>query len=162
MVVAMSLIKCPECKKEISDKSEICIHCGYPVKDFFLSDIENVLSKINLCLNNIKIKNEMLNNFEQEYDKIKEYIEIFSEINHPEEKIIEFNDKLLIMLYEFVENIIYYFTPEESCDLFSLIDFTKISGTTQKAFVEKIDNLLTKEGAFNNNCISNQCCVILW
>ena len=53
MVVAMSLIKCPECEKEISDKSEICIHCGYPVKDFFLSDIENVLSKINLCLNNI-------------------------------------------------------------------------------------------------------------
>lgn len=27
----MALIECPECKKEISDQSEICIHCGYPI-----------------------------------------------------------------------------------------------------------------------------------
>ena len=27
----MALIKCPECGKEISDKSPACIHCGYPV-----------------------------------------------------------------------------------------------------------------------------------
>lgn len=162
MVVAMSLIKCPECEKEISDKSEICIHCGYPVKDFFLSDIENVLSKINLCLNNIKIKNEMLNNFEQEYDKIEEYIEIFSGINHPEEKIIKFNSKLLIMLYETVENIFYYLTPEKSCNLFSFVDFKNISDNTQKVFVEKIDNLLTKDGAFDEDSIGSQSYIIFW
>ncbi len=30
----MSLIKCPECNKEISDKAKVCPHCGYeqPVK----------------------------------------------------------------------------------------------------------------------------------
>ena len=28
----MSLIKCPECQKEISDKAEKCISCGYPIK----------------------------------------------------------------------------------------------------------------------------------
>lgn len=27
----MALIKCPECDKEISDKSKICVHCGYPI-----------------------------------------------------------------------------------------------------------------------------------
>lgn len=27
----MALIKCPECGKEISDKAEICIYCGYPL-----------------------------------------------------------------------------------------------------------------------------------
>jgi len=27
------LIKCPECNKEISDKSKICIHCGYPLQN---------------------------------------------------------------------------------------------------------------------------------
>lgn len=27
----MALIKCPECNKEISDKAEVCIHCGYPI-----------------------------------------------------------------------------------------------------------------------------------
>ena len=29
----MALIKCPECKKEISDKSKTCIHCGCPVEN---------------------------------------------------------------------------------------------------------------------------------
>lgn len=27
----MALIKCPECGKEVSDKSKACIHCGYPL-----------------------------------------------------------------------------------------------------------------------------------
>ena len=29
----MSLINFPECGKEISDKSEMCIHCGYPLAE---------------------------------------------------------------------------------------------------------------------------------
>ena len=29
----MALIKCPECGKEISDKTESCIYCGYPLKE---------------------------------------------------------------------------------------------------------------------------------
>lgn len=28
----MALIKCPECGKEVSDRSDVCIHCGYPIK----------------------------------------------------------------------------------------------------------------------------------
>ncbi|MCD8377899.1 MAG: zinc ribbon domain-containing protein [Candidatus Gastranaerophilales bacterium] len=27
----MALINCPECGKQISDKSSVCIHCGYPI-----------------------------------------------------------------------------------------------------------------------------------
>lgn len=27
------LIKCPECKREISDKAKACIHCGYPLSE---------------------------------------------------------------------------------------------------------------------------------
>lgn len=29
----MALIKCPECNKEISNKSKTCIHCGYPISE---------------------------------------------------------------------------------------------------------------------------------
>jgi Ribosomal protein L7/L12 len=29
----MSLINCPECNREISDKAESCPHCGYPFKN---------------------------------------------------------------------------------------------------------------------------------
>lgn len=30
----MTLIKCPECGKEISDKSGTCIGCGFPIKEY--------------------------------------------------------------------------------------------------------------------------------
>ena len=66
----MALIKCPECGREISDKSERCIHCGYPLsniekpndnlitsnfvkingkeisKDFFLTETINDMPKV--------------------------------------------------------------------------------------------------------------------
>ena len=33
-VIFMALIICPECRKEINDKSEMCIHCGYPLINY--------------------------------------------------------------------------------------------------------------------------------
>ncbi len=27
----MALIKCPECEKEVSDRANACIHCGFPL-----------------------------------------------------------------------------------------------------------------------------------
>lgn len=30
----MGLIKCPECGKEISDKADVCIGCGFPIKKY--------------------------------------------------------------------------------------------------------------------------------
>ena len=27
----MALIKCPECGKDVSDRADVCIHCGYPL-----------------------------------------------------------------------------------------------------------------------------------
>ena len=32
-VKKMSIIKCPECGKDISDKSKSCIHCGFPISN---------------------------------------------------------------------------------------------------------------------------------
>lgn len=39
----MSIIKCPECGKDISDKANFCIHCGYPLR----KDIVRTICKIN-------------------------------------------------------------------------------------------------------------------
>lgn len=41
------IIKCPECGKEISDKSKQCIHCGYPL-------INNENNENSCMINNIK------------------------------------------------------------------------------------------------------------
>lgn len=44
----MALIKCPECGGTISDKSDKCIHCGYPLKkeNHKICDLESLS---NMC-----------------------------------------------------------------------------------------------------------------
>ena len=29
----MALVRCSKCKKEISDKAKVCIHCVYPINE---------------------------------------------------------------------------------------------------------------------------------
>ena len=40
----MAIIKCPECGKEISDKSAACVHCGYPIVPSVTEEKEPVTS----------------------------------------------------------------------------------------------------------------------
>ena len=36
----MALIKCPECKNQISDTTKTCIHCGFPLEKLTLVNDE--------------------------------------------------------------------------------------------------------------------------
>lgn len=65
----MSLIKCPECGKEISDKSSTCIHCGFPLNELqqpqqiqyykvIKKDIKWVIGKPAQILTKIRIEND--------------------------------------------------------------------------------------------------------
>ena len=36
----MALIHCPECNKEVSDRAEICVHCGYPISKWIKKKIQ--------------------------------------------------------------------------------------------------------------------------
>lgn len=36
----MALMSCPECNKEISDKSKNCVYCGYPVSKYKLQNFK--------------------------------------------------------------------------------------------------------------------------
>jgi ribosomal protein L37E len=55
--VIMALIKCPECGKEISDQSKVCIHCGYPLDTNQVSEANGTSSDVekNNNLQNKKI-----------------------------------------------------------------------------------------------------------
>lgn len=59
----MSLIHCPKCGKEISDKSEKCIHCGYPIRQSGIYEtIDNKEYELNFLKDNALSK----------FDKIKQ------------------------------------------------------------------------------------------
>lgn len=36
----MALIQCPECGREISDKSKACVHCGYPLAELWRPEVK--------------------------------------------------------------------------------------------------------------------------
>lgn len=48
----MALIKCPECGKEVSDQSKICVHCGYRIRKWAkknrLSNGDNIFPQITI------------------------------------------------------------------------------------------------------------------
>ena len=40
------LIKCPECKLQVSDKAITCPHCGYPLKRIVGHSIQDVTESV--------------------------------------------------------------------------------------------------------------------
>lgn len=52
----MALIKCPECGKKVSDKANVCIHCGYPLEETELH--ESRISEIMEEMDNLSKKIE--------------------------------------------------------------------------------------------------------
>ena len=42
----MALVKCPECDKEISDTTDVCIHCGYKIGSNSQIYIHPIVKKI--------------------------------------------------------------------------------------------------------------------
>ncbi|SHJ03454.1 zinc-ribbon domain-containing protein [Dethiosulfatibacter aminovorans DSM 17477] len=43
----MALIKCSECGNQISDRAEVCIHCGCPVSEMDKQEVNNNIVEIN-------------------------------------------------------------------------------------------------------------------
>ena len=39
----MALIKCPECEAEISDTSDVCVNCGFPIKNKKNTNIKRII-----------------------------------------------------------------------------------------------------------------------
>ena len=46
----MAIIKCPECGKEISDKADCCISCGYPIQHFLAEKESNSPKQDNMII----------------------------------------------------------------------------------------------------------------
>ena len=58
----MALIICPECGKEISDKSTQCIHCGFPLNTIETKPTNNTICTIN------GVQYDLLNEFNLLFD----------------------------------------------------------------------------------------------
>lgn len=82
----MALIKCVECGNSISDKSEICVHCGCPTKISIKDNIdvdETILRKYLINGDRIKGIKYVKDTLHLELNDAKDYVKDF-ERNHPE------------------------------------------------------------------------------
>lgn len=74
----MALIKCPECGREISDKAEKCIHCGYPIQEI-INDKKNEYAKSLLAKYDESQSREMIKDFSNAFNvdlkNAKEYLD---------------------------------------------------------------------------------------
>lgn len=74
----MALIKCPECGKEISDKANACIHCGYPINQ--ISNTINIPGNLPTDDKNTKTLKECIDKITNEVnERNKKYIEFKKE-----------------------------------------------------------------------------------
>ena len=133
----MALIKCPECGKEISDKAEVCIRCGYPIQKMMQEkDVEN-----NICIYQGR-----------KYD-LTELVEYVVDNITPEQS--EVHPKILGHARKILFNII----PLDGVSLNELIGYIQ---TYQKTPVEFIPSgnewkyVINKPKCLQNNTIDNK------
>lgn len=142
----MSLITCPECNKEVSDRAEVCIHCGYPFKK----------EKNTKCIINGK-EHDLAFILDQDYSilfKVRDFIQLtHCEINESKrivEKII--NDR------EIPKSLYVSVVAKQSnlpkCPFCNSTDIKKISGTERVVSATMFGILSKKIGkSFKcNNC----------
>lgn len=65
----MALIKCPECGKQISDKSKVCIGCGYPI-----GEVVAEMTEMNINGNHVNIR-DLVEKHSSKVSAIKEVME---------------------------------------------------------------------------------------
>ena len=117
----MALIVCPECGKEISDKSEACIHCGYPL-------INMVNTKCNI--------NGVVYDFKEELpiallEKREEYISAIGKIRKKTSLTLTDGCDLVDIIRE-IKAI-----PETFAPKYPLEDREKLYGSSKEKGVER-------------------------
>lgn len=127
----MALIKCPECGKEISDKSNQCIHCGYPLIIKNEQKIPNCITEIDGIQYDYS---DILNliNYKQYYDA---YFRM--------RKICKLSIKNNMNLLEYmIENY-------EAPDKYNIIEYTKKEEEECFKSLSKLENIKNQQQTTN-------------
>nr|DAG64025.1 MAG TPA: zinc-ribbon containing domain protein [Caudoviricetes sp.] len=107
----MGLIKCPDCGKEVSDKANVCINCGFPIEEYLKEQAEQ-RRKLAKQLEQ-KAKQDQQDDIDRRrYDGLKDKRNVFCETK---EGIISIHDgrlKVQLSLRQTIEDYIWYFSLE--------------------------------------------------
>lgn len=107
----MGLIKCPDCGKEVSDKANVCINCGFPIEEYLKEQTEQ-RRKLTKQLEQKEKKDQQDEIDKRRYDGLKDKRNVFCETK---EGIISIQDgrlKVQLSSRQTIEDYIWYFSLE--------------------------------------------------
>lgn len=131
----MSLILCPECNAQISDKSAVCIHCGCPLSissdiNIEIELIENQLFNLQTVLQQKKSHNEI-------YDKLANlFATVHKKIDYKPNP--QYDDLLFIMVKHLCYNV-NVITHSIVTQYFKLIEMKYV---TENVYAKSIELIL--------------------
>lgn len=135
----MALIRCPECGKEISDRSQQCIHCVYPLSD--IDKPNEILSNVKKILIQYKTEPKESKNLKNTLFLCRNAINELDILNPEESALINFYSNLSKFIVDYVCEIREQLSISASYAIFCLIDYNKINHETQ----EYITNVIYKQ-----------------
>ena len=148
----MALIKCPECGKEVSDKAQSCIHCGYPINQNTIADngnrriVENLSDLLFVLENTYKqFLNDSLSFFQfyNENQKLFSKLKTFAISENSHDEIL----KTLSMLI-FADSI--ELTTIDVKNVLCVIDWFKVSNDGKTKFTQELVSAISKRDNTGN------------
>lgn len=131
----MSLIKCPECGKEVSDRANACPNCGYPIAELRPRLVEMREDDREELWKKIKSVLGIESSFIAKLDDIKEVIEK-SGIN--KEDIIGYYDDKKVRGELTKDSFAKYFEELSSCSMDNIVEFVENKNHSWKANFNQI------------------------
>lgn len=159
------LINCPECGREVSDKSIACVYCGYPITPNATRDIIT-----DTILNNIdKYTEQFLSNPNQYnrnpmgiYSDIKQHVNEFrkTSMNNNDRSIIE--DKIAIKILETTMNFYSYCSWKTFKEFYSIVKFEMLSNEILESLCNEILTKISKIEYYSDGSSGNNDHILLW
>lgn len=170
--VIMALIKCPECGKEISDKSSACIHCGYPMDTNNEADEVNRMPDISFQLDAIMAQTEdFMNNlkfYNEDFNMI--FVKIKSNVDSIQREILNCDseakriahDKIALTILNVTMKAEFYCSWVTIKNCFELVDFTRLSENTMKKISAQIFERLSIINVYSDGSSGNSHHIHYW
>lgn len=107
----MGLIKCPDCGKEVSDKANVCINCGFPIEEYIKEQAEQ-RRKLAKQLEQKANQDQQGEIDKRRYDGLKDKRNVFCETKKGIISIQDGRLKVQLSSRQTIEDYIWYFSLE--------------------------------------------------
>ncbi|WP_310602407.1 zinc ribbon domain-containing protein [Anaerosporobacter sp.] len=169
----MSLIKCPECGKEISDQAPACIQCGFPLIKQDEKQIEkveipnidmqigNIQSSCNSFMRNPKLYDE---DFAEVFPGIKAQIKDIRAliVSCSKEQLQAVEDRIAITILDITTRASFFCSWETHKIYYELVKFDKITEDAMKKIADKLYEEISIVEHYNDGSSGNNEHIMKW